>query len=384
MQRKGNSLKVADVRRTSNKPAPMAAIYYLMQRGSENPGRLVKLRKTQLIDHASTRQTFVPPPPTFLQSASSWARQQLGWARQQLGRVAVYIASYWAVKRLLQAFRRPRPEACWKQVWSLQELGITDEIGCGRTGRVYAGCIIGQRVAVKVGDYAACKRSLAELRHEVSVYRHLPGEQGVSVPRFVACGHILDSSLYFIATELLGPSLEDAMTLDKDFEPAALHALERVHACGVLHGTRAPPGGKQQEQSSSSDTGLKGFIGRGQCSPWLGCRPAFIYINSSEATSGNPPAAGGSTTSAVSTSNSAGGSSSSSGGWSSSSSSSSSSCLGASSPPPSGRSSCGDVLPEDLPFSCSKQEIDMSTRTMGPGSLCVTTPLLHPAQWQQS
>ena len=30
MQRQGNSLKVADVRRTSNQSTPMAAIYYLM------------------------------------------------------------------------------------------------------------------------------------------------------------------------------------------------------------------------------------------------------------------------------------------------------------------------------------------------------------------
>ena len=87
-----------------------------------------------------------------------------------------------------------------------------------------------------MGDYAACKRSLADLQHEAAVYEHLQWEQGISVPRFVACGHIVDSPLYFIATELLGPSLEYAMTTQEDCGRAALHALKRVQACGVLHG----------------------------------------------------------------------------------------------------------------------------------------------------
>ncbi|KAK9816199.1 hypothetical protein WJX74_001896 [Apatococcus lobatus] len=56
------------------------------------------------------------------------------------------------------------------------------------------------------------------------------------MPRLIARGHIIDSSLYFRATELLGPSLESAGTAAEDLEPAALRALERVHACGVLHG----------------------------------------------------------------------------------------------------------------------------------------------------
>lgn len=68
------------------------------------------------------------------------------------------------------------------------------------------------------------------------MYQHLHWEQGVSVPRFVASGHITDSSLYFIAMELLGPSLGSPMAVEEDLEPAALHALARVHACGVLHG----------------------------------------------------------------------------------------------------------------------------------------------------
>ncbi len=68
------------------------------------------------------------------------------------------------------------------------------------------------------------------------MYKHLAREQGVSVPRLIAHGYILESSLYFVATELLGPSLESEMTTQPALEPEAMLALERVHACGVLHG----------------------------------------------------------------------------------------------------------------------------------------------------
>ena len=87
----------------------------------------------------------------------------------------------------------------------------------------------------QVGDYAADKRVLQDLQHEAAVYEHLRAEQGVSVPRFVACGYIMDSTLYFIATELLGPSLDSAAAVEKTLELTALHALDRVHSCGVLH-----------------------------------------------------------------------------------------------------------------------------------------------------
>ncbi|KAK9866711.1 hypothetical protein WJX84_010026 [Apatococcus fuscideae] len=120
VQREGRSLRVADVHRTSRKPTPMAGIYYLMQwvmpMAAECPGKQLESDRADLTDPADT------PLPTFLQAAFSAA----SWARQQLGRVAVHMAS------------------------CLEELGLTAEIGCGRTGRVYEGCINGERVAVKV------------------------------------------------------------------------------------------------------------------------------------------------------------------------------------------------------------------------------------------
>ena len=86
-----------------------------------------------------------------------------------------------------------------------------------------------------MGHYAAFKKSLPQLQHEAAVYEHLRAEQGISVPRFVAHGYILDSTFYFIATELLRPL--DAETIaEEGLEPAALHALQRVHACGVTQG----------------------------------------------------------------------------------------------------------------------------------------------------
>ena len=68
------------------------------------------------------------------------------------------------------------------------------------------------------------------------MYKHLRWEQGISVPRFVACGHIKGSTLYFLATELLGPPLDPAVTAGEDLGPAALDALQRVHARRVSHG----------------------------------------------------------------------------------------------------------------------------------------------------
>ncbi len=68
------------------------------------------------------------------------------------------------------------------------------------------------------------------------MYQHLAREQGVSVPRLIAHGYIREASLYFVATELLGPSLESEVTTQPALEPEAMRALERVHACGVLHG----------------------------------------------------------------------------------------------------------------------------------------------------
>ncbi|KAK9822550.1 hypothetical protein WJX74_003839 [Apatococcus lobatus] len=188
MQRQGKSLQIADVHRTSTKTTPMAGIYHLMLRGASQPGRQVMSRDLYITASADAP---LPTAPHTKSSATSWARQPLGL-------LLMHIASWWAILRLLQAFRRFRSTACSKEVWSLQELGVGAEIGCGRTGRVYEGRINGQRVAVK--------------------------------------GHIIDSTFYFIATELMGPSLEFAVAGEEDLEPAAMRALERVHACGVLHG----------------------------------------------------------------------------------------------------------------------------------------------------
>ncbi len=105
-----------------------------MCRGAEHPGRQLKSKKADLRS-----------PPVSQQAAFSTA-----WAWQQLQKVAVQIGRLWAIGWLLRAFQRLRPTARSKEEWSLQELGLDAEIGCGRTGRVFEGCINGQPVAVKV------------------------------------------------------------------------------------------------------------------------------------------------------------------------------------------------------------------------------------------
>ncbi len=75
--------------------------------------------------------------------------------RQQSWQVAENILSWWGVKRLLQTVSRLRPVDCTQKVWTLQELNIGSEIGHGHTGKVYEGCINGQRVAVKVRSSAS-------------------------------------------------------------------------------------------------------------------------------------------------------------------------------------------------------------------------------------
>ena len=76
------------------------------------------------------------------------------WVWQQLGQMALLVASWAAIKWPLQSLGSFKRAACPKEVWSLQELGLTAEIACGRTGRVYEGCIQGQHVAVKVSNSA--------------------------------------------------------------------------------------------------------------------------------------------------------------------------------------------------------------------------------------
>ena len=104
------------------------------------------------------------------------------------------------------------------------------------TGTAHDACCKFAFKWAQVGDFAAHKRCLADLQHEAAVYEHLREEQGVSVPRFVASGYILDSTLFFIATEMLGPPLDRvASVAGETLELAALRALVQVHACGVLH-----------------------------------------------------------------------------------------------------------------------------------------------------
>ena len=128
---------------------PLAAtchhwISCLMCRAAEAPGGTVLELKME----ASTDAMYRPRPTS--RGAASRVPSWPSWVWQQLGRMALLVTSWAAVKWLLRSLGSFRRAACSKEVWSLQELGLAAEIACGRTGRVYEGCIHGQHVAVKV------------------------------------------------------------------------------------------------------------------------------------------------------------------------------------------------------------------------------------------
>jgi dTDP-4-dehydrorhamnose 3,5-epimerase-like enzyme len=102
---------------------------------------------------------------------------------------------------------------------------------------VFAGCIEGHDVAAKVDGYGWSPNVLEELENEVAIYQHLSNEKGVVVPRLVAHGFIAEwkKTCYMLATELMGSSHEFAPPADHDdFERAAEHVVERLHAKGLL------------------------------------------------------------------------------------------------------------------------------------------------------
>lgn len=66
----------------------------------------------------------------------------------------------------------------------------------------------------------------------------MQAEQGTAVPYLVAHGYIADSTLYFIATQLMGPSLESIPAPSDDmvqfWEGGVLAVVDKVHARGVM------------------------------------------------------------------------------------------------------------------------------------------------------
>ena len=107
------------------------------------PGKVVSTKDDSPTAAGGEPVASASPPRNPLQAVSSWA-----W--QQFEQLAAALASLWAIGWLLQALRSRRPVAYAKEVWSLDELGLTCQIGAGRTGRVFQGSIHGQRVALKV------------------------------------------------------------------------------------------------------------------------------------------------------------------------------------------------------------------------------------------
>ena len=112
----------------------------MLGRGAESPGLSVKLK-------TAAKSDAMPPP-----AASIWAVavSNIAWAWQQVLGMTLLAASLVPVTWLISAIRQASA-ADSREAWSWEELGITEEIACGRTAHVFEGRINGQPVAVKVG-----------------------------------------------------------------------------------------------------------------------------------------------------------------------------------------------------------------------------------------
>ena len=197
LERQGSAVRIADVRgerSPADSVTPQMGFYFMLHKAAQDPGELV----------------IPTSPKPEGQQVSKVAGQQ---GRSQLA-----------------------PEHMSKDVWTWDELNISGWIAQGRTGSVFEGCIGGSPVAVKVCDYGHRSAALKEVQRECNMLDHLRDEQGQAVPRKITQGYIAGSTCYFVAMELLGESLEEAPSSEHAaLEQAALAALEKVHARGVLH-----------------------------------------------------------------------------------------------------------------------------------------------------
>lgn len=207
-------------------------MYYVLHLAAESPGQLIQPRLTY---KPIVPRAFSLAITSNLVAASSMFLQAL----KVLVGFALMAACGKAVCQLGR--KQLAPDYSIKNVWTWEELDIAHFIARGRTGSVFSGGIGGHPVAIKVSDYGNRFSVLEELQQEVHILDHLRDEQGRAVPRKIAQGFIAESTCYFMATELLGETLLEASPAeDVALEQAALAALERVHARGVLHNDVRP------------------------------------------------------------------------------------------------------------------------------------------------
>ncbi|KAJ2122717.1 hypothetical protein IW147_003127 [Coemansia sp. RSA 720] len=131
----------------------------------------------------------------------------------------------------------------WQQISSKVVLGKI--LGSGRSGTVYSGIVNRRTVAVKVSKANADAVILNELHNEVNVYQHLANLQGDVIPRLYGHGLLeVDGTLRaaLILEEINDwagktyPHEDRAEQLSLSVRQSAMNALDKIHACGVIHG----------------------------------------------------------------------------------------------------------------------------------------------------
>ncbi|KAJ2496426.1 hypothetical protein GGH96_005843 [Coemansia sp. RSA 1972] len=130
----------------------------------------------------------------------------------------------------------------WQQISSKIVFGKI--LGRGRSGVVYSAIINGRTVAVKVSNADASATILNELCNEVNVYKHLAELQGDVIPRLYGHGILeVDGTLRAALIlekicDCVSSNSEDnlAEQLSLSVRQSAMNALDKIHACGVIHG----------------------------------------------------------------------------------------------------------------------------------------------------
>ena len=216
VERQGSAVRIADIRgeqSPADSVTPQMGVYYLLHRAAADPGE-------QVISRSLAKPRVIRAITSSLGAAVGMLLRPLTALPAAFSKVAGQLT----------------PNITSKDVYTWDELNLTGWIGQGRTGSVFEGCIGGSPVAVKVCDYGHRSSVLEEVQRECQMLDHLRDEQGQAVPRKVTQGFIAGSTCYFVATELLGESLQEAPSSEHAaLEQAALAALDKVHARGVLH-----------------------------------------------------------------------------------------------------------------------------------------------------
>lgn len=220
-------MRVADIRVNDPEAPPVrAAVYYLLHRGAQTPGKRVRRKSLEAKDASNGMSRL---------AAWLWKVFAGVGALQLLSRVMKRVLT---PSQPVQSFREMMDG---HEVWSHEELGVTSWVGEGHTGGVFVGRINDLPAAIKTADYWADPEALKELQHESAAYDEMQELQGRAIPRKLAEGYIKEISCYFLATELLEGSLAEAdLSLRNDLLPAAAEALELVHRHGIFHGDVRP------------------------------------------------------------------------------------------------------------------------------------------------